>query len=108
MAAVSTISPPMKSGSAARKNHQQHQRAQEQPVDRLNAGRCRDGTKLSICARMAISAFWRRNVDLPGLLGPVSDVSGQLRHPRDTGSGEEILQSLAMSVHADALFDDTG
>ena len=30
------------------------------------------GTKLPICARMAISAFCRRNVDLPAMLGPVT------------------------------------
>ena len=30
------------------------------------------GTKLPICASRAISAFWRRKVDLPAMLGPVS------------------------------------
>ena len=29
------------------------------------------GTKLPICAISAISAFWRRKVDLPAMLGPV-------------------------------------
>src|SRR6202022_2719397 len=34
--------------------------------------RARDaGTKLPICASSAISAFWRRKVDLPAILGPV-------------------------------------
>ena len=35
----------------------------------------RAGTKAPICARMAISAFWRRKVDLPAMLGPVSSQS---------------------------------
>src|SRR3546814_19543756 len=31
------------------------------------------GTKLPACARMTISAFWRRKVDLPPILGPVTN-----------------------------------
>ncbi len=33
------------------------------------------GTKLPVWARMAISAFWRRKVDLPPMLGPVTSQS---------------------------------
>ena len=37
------------------------------------------GTNAPICARIAISAFWRRNVDLPAMFGPVTS---QMRRAR--------------------------
>src|SRR5690242_21602429 len=42
-------------------------------------------------ARMAISAFWRRNVDLPAMFGPVTS---QMR-PDLAASGGDSSQSLA-------------
>ena len=49
------------------------------------------GTKEPICARMAISAFCRRKVDLPSMLGPVIS---QMLPPFVSGGGDKS-QSLA-------------
>ena len=45
------------------------------------------GTKEPICARIAISAFWRRKVDLPPMLGPVSS---QMRAVRAAGHRRQV------------------
>ena len=56
------------------------------------------GTKLPICARMAISAFWRRKVDLPPMFGPVTSQSAP---PRQVGVvGDEGL-ALGLDVGLD-------
>ena len=66
--------------------------AREQPIDDADARHSRAGTKLPIWARIAISAFWRRNVDLPAMLGPVTS---QMRPA--VPSFAERSQSLAMN-----------
>ena len=53
------------------------------------------GTKLPICAISAISAFWRRKVDLPAMFGPVTiqiwpEVSRATRR-QIAGIGDERL-----------------
>ena len=50
------------------------------------------GTKLPICAISAISAFWRRKVDLPAMFGPVIS---QIWPEFCPGPGERS-QALAM------------
>ena len=45
------------------------------------------GTKAPICARIAISAFWRRNVDLPAMFGPVTSQS----RPMPSGDRSQSL-----------------
>ena len=65
--------------------------AREQPVDDADAGAARPARKLPICASTVISAFWRRKVDLPAMLGPVSS---QMR-PAAASGGEVRSQSLA-------------
>ena len=57
------------------------------------------GTKLPICASSAISAFWRRKVDLPAMLGPVIS---QIWPDFCAGPGERS-QALAMNGCAVAL-----
>ena len=46
---------------------------------------CLAGTKEPACAITAISAFWRRKVDLPAMLGPVSS------HSRRAGPSSQSL-----------------
>ena len=64
----------------------------------------RAGTKEPICASTAISAFWRRKVDLPAMLGPVTS---QMRasvissKPRRSGRvGAASTQSFSMKAPA--------
>ena len=64
--------------------------AREQPVDDADMGG-RAGTKLPIWASTAISAFWRRKVDLPAMFGPVTS---QMR-PVFSPAGGDRSQSLA-------------
>src|SRR3546814_1665100 len=51
------------------------------------------GTKLPACARMTISAFWRRKVDLPPILGPVTNQRRSEEHTSE-------LQSLMRISYA--------
>ena len=46
------------------------------------------GTKLPACARIAISAFWRRKVDFPAMFGPVSSQMRLARGAALSPSGE--------------------
>src|SRR6202046_2419184 len=49
----------------------------------------RAGTKLPIWARTAISAFWRRKVDLPAIFGPVIN---QMRPAVASTGGERTIR----------------
>ncbi|MNY33865.1 hypothetical protein D3C86_1681640 [compost metagenome] len=55
------------------------------------------GTKEPICARMVISAFWRRKVDLPPMFGPVSSQIAPFLPPFTA----DRSQLLAMNGPAD-------
>ena len=57
------------------------------------------GTNEPICAISAISAFWRRNVDLPAMFGPVSNQTAALL------SDLVSVQSLATNAAFCALSD---
>jgi hypothetical protein len=78
IAAVSTIS--------TMKVERPRARSSAAPT-RLNSGRRRRyapsaaGTKAPACARTAISAFWRRKVDLPAMFGPVTSQTGRASSP---------------------------
>ena len=62
------------------------------------------GTYEPICASMAISAFWRRNVDLPAMLGPVTS---QMRpaSPPSIGPRSDPLATNADPIGAKRLLD---
>ena len=62
------------------------------------------GTKLPICARMAISAFWRRKVDLPAMLGPVTSHS----RPLAFGDRSQSLGTKAAALAACSAASTTG
>ena len=66
----------------------------------------RAGTYEPICASTAMSAFWRRNVDLPAMLGPVTS---QMRPSAVSSPGRALppppsTQSLSMKAPALAAF----
>ena len=58
-------------GRAAARQIVRRPDAREQPIDHADLARSA-GTKLPAWARIAISAFWRKNVLLPAMFGPVS------------------------------------
>ena len=57
------------------------------------------GTKLPAWARTAISAAWRRKVDLPPMLGPV------ISHSRSLGPSERSLATKRSPMSRERGFD---
>ena len=72
--------------------------AAEQAVDDADVAALA-GTKLPICAMTAISAFWRRKVDLPAMLGPVSSQSAALAQDRNR-SARRFRHRVAIAAYA--------
>ena len=68
----------------------------------------RAGTNEPICASTAISAFWRRKVDLPAMLGPVTSQmrAGVISSKPGTASARASTstQSFSMKAPARAAF----
>ena len=57
------------------------------------------GTKQPIWAITAISAFWRRKVDLPAMLGPVTS---HRREPVAAASASRAVRSQSLGTNAAA------
>ena len=80
--------------------------AGEQAVDDADACAERAGTNEPICASTAISAFWRRNVDLPAMLGPVTSqmrAVGHLVEARSAARRAPRPSTQSFSMKAPAL-----
>gem|GEM_PF-4878819 len=60
------------------------------------------GTKAPICARMAMSAFWRKSVLLPAMLGPVKS------HMRRSLSAQSLAMKGGLSGSASSAISTTG
>ena len=102
MAAVSTISTMNVERPRARSS-EAPTRVNRRSTTPMAADRA--GTYEPICASTAISAFWRRKVDLPAMLGPVTS---QMRAVRQSRRSPDAGASLGAPQHAIVLDEGAG